>query len=86
MKIEPLVAVVCMNMIVLGEGAYQMSPDLKGMEPDAPWDDMKGLRNNLAHAYMRVDLRRVWEAATFEVPRIEAPLKRLLVSLGPEKD
>lgn len=84
MKIEPLVAVVCMNMIVLGEGAYQLSPDLKALEPDVPWDDMKGMRNRLAHAYMRVDLRRVWEAATFEVPRLEAPLNRLLASLGPE--
>ena len=86
MEIEPLVAVVCMNMIVLGEGAYRLSPDLKAMEPGVPWDDMKGMRNKLAHAYMRADLRRVWEAATFDVLCLEAPLKRLLASLGPEPD
>ena len=85
-EIESLVAVVCMNMIVLGEGAYQLSASLKAEEPEVPWDDMKGLRNRLAHAYMRADLKRVWEAATFEVPRLEAPLQRLLDSLGPEED
>lgn len=84
--IEPLVAVVCMNMIVLGEGANQLSPDLKANEPEIPWDDMIGMRNRLAHTYFRVNLLRVWEAATFDVPRLEAPLRRLLDSLGPEQD
>ena len=82
--IEPLVAVVCMNMIVLGEGANQLSPDLKSREPDVPWADMIGMRNRLAHTYLRVNLHRVWEAATFTAPLLEAPLQRLLDSLGPE--
>ncbi|AQR61256.1 hypothetical protein BZG35_06035 [Brevundimonas sp. LM2] len=84
--IEPLVAVVCMNMIVLGEGANQLSSDLKDREPDVPWADIIGMRNRLAHAYLRVNLHRVWEAATDTTPRLRAPLERLLGSLGPEPD
>jgi len=85
-EIEPLVAVVCMNMIVLGEGANQLSPGLKAKEPQVPWEGMIGMRNRLAHVYLRVNLKRVWEAATDQAPKLEKPLKRLLASLGPEQD
>ena len=84
--IESMVAVVCMNMIVLGEGANQLSADLKSREPEVPWADIIGMRNRLAHAYLRVNLRRVWEAATYTAPGLEAPFQRLLDSLGPEPD
>jgi uncharacterized protein with HEPN domain len=75
-----------MNMIVLGEGSNHLSADLKSMEAKVPWDDMVGMRNRLAHTYMRVNLRRVWEAATYDVPKLQKPLTRLLQSLGPEAE
>jgi len=47
---------------------------------------MIGMRNRLAHVYPRVNLKRLWEAATDQAPNLAKPLNRLLASLGPEQD
>lgn len=59
---------------------------LTAKEPQVPWEGMIGMRNRLAHVYLRMNLKRVWEAATYQSPKLEKPLKRLLASLGPEPD
>jgi len=71
-----------MSLIVLGEGAAQLSDELKAKSPAVPWRAMIGLRNRLAHAYFRADRDVVWEAASDQVPMIRGELARLLSTLG----
>jgi len=36
-----------------------------------PWDDAIGMRDKLIHDYMGVDLEKVWETATLDIPRLK---------------
>lgn len=78
------VAAASMYLIVLGEGAQNLSPDLKALAPDVPWLDIGGLRNRLAHGHFRADRRVIWQAATLHTPALKPRLEQLLRSLGPE--
>jgi uncharacterized protein with HEPN domain len=76
---------VSMNLIVIGEGAVRLSPELKAQAPAVRWGDLIGLRNRLAHAYARTDPKVVFEAATLHVPELVTELKRLFtLPSGPD--
>ncbi|WP_374274699.1 DUF86 domain-containing protein [Brevundimonas sp.] len=76
-----LVRAVSMSLIALGEGAVQLSDEVKARAPDVPWRAMIGLRNRLAHAYFRADRDVVGEAVFLHTPVIRDELKRLLATL-----
>lgn len=80
------VAAASMYLIVLGEGAQNLSAGLKALAPEIPWADISGMRHRLAHGYFRADRRVIWEAATLHTPALRPGLERLLQSLGPETD
>ena len=52
-------AVIC-RLGVLGEAAKGVSEDVKSLNPDIPWQNMRGLRNILVHNYFGVDLEILW--------------------------
>jgi len=78
------VAAASMYLIVLGEGAQNLSEPLKQAAEGVPWADIAGLRHRLAHGYFRADRRIVWQAAALHAPLLPPQLKALLASLGPE--
>lgn len=78
------VAAASMYLIVLGEGAQNLSAALKAADPEVPWADIAGLRHRLAHGYFRADRRIVWQAAALHAPRLRPRFEALLASLGPE--
>ena len=80
------VAATSMYLIVLGEGAQNLSSSLKHRAPDVPWADIAGLRNRLAHGYLRADRKIIWEAAALHSPMLKDALAALLSSLESERD
>ena len=80
------VAAASMYLIVLGEGAQNLSAERKALAPEIPRADIGGMRHRLAHGYFRADRRVIWEAATLHTPALKPSLQRLLQSLGPETD
>lgn len=77
-QVTTLVAAVSMYLLALGEGAAQLSDEIKKAAPDLPWVEMIGLRNRLAHGYFRADRQIIWEAAVLKAPLIRNRLKELL--------
>jgi uncharacterized protein with HEPN domain len=63
---------------VAGEAAAQLSTATREALPQIPWRAMVSMRNRLIHAYHRVNLDIVWQAATVEFPPIIAELERIL--------
>ena len=63
---------VIRNPEIIGEAASRVSPALQTAHPDLPWEQMRGLRNRLAHAYFDVDLSIVWGVVEGELPELEA--------------
>lgn len=41
---------------IIGEAAYQVSPEGRQQWPDIPWEDLIGMRHRLAHAYVDINL------------------------------
>ena len=74
---------VVRNLEIFGEAAKRVPDDVRGKAADIDWRKMAGMRDVLAHAYFKVDLQIVWDAATNKVPELVKPLRRLLARLGP---
>ncbi|MFM7552631.1 MAG: DUF86 domain-containing protein [Actinomycetota bacterium] len=43
------------HLIVIGEAVAGIGEDIRARHPDVPWSRIVGLRNELVHAYHRVD-------------------------------
>ena len=62
---------------IIGEASSKISSETRSQYPDLPWRDAIGMRNQLIHAYINVDLDIVWKTATVAIPRFIEELKRL---------
>ena len=58
---------VSMCLMQIGELSNHLSEDFKSDHPSIPWNQIRGMRNVVAHEYGRIDTAIVWEAATDDV-------------------
>lgn len=62
---------------IIGEASSQISSETRSQYPALPWRDAIGMRNQLIHAYITVDLDIVWKTATVAIPQFIEEIKRL---------
>ncbi len=67
---------------VIGEAARALSEEFRDATPGVPWSDIVGMRHVLVHHYFRIDLSRVWQVVSNDIPR----LKQMILSLLEERD
>ena len=67
-------------LIVVGEASRTISPTTKTAHPQIPWDQIKGMRNQLVHNYNYIHLRTVWKTATKSTPELIDLLEPLISS------
>lgn len=67
------------NLEIIGQAVrdYGTEP-LEAAAPDLPWQRIAGLRNVLAHQYLGVDLRLVWNIVEQELPKLGEAVSHLL--------
>ena len=65
-RVLALALVRCIEII--GEAASKVSPEIRAKFPEVPWADIIGMRNRLIHAYFEVDLSRVCDTLTADLP------------------
>ncbi len=63
---------------IIGEAASQVSPGQRSALTEIPWAQIIGMRNRLAHAYFSVDLDRIWDTVTDDLPPLVAAPERAL--------
>lgn len=72
-----LVLALVQDIEILGEAAYQVTPDTRDQICGIPWDDMIGMRHRLVHAYFDIDLDILWKTAQEDLPPLIAELERI---------
>ncbi len=65
------------QLMVIGEAAKRLSPDLCASATDVPWNDIARMRDKLIHWYEKVDLDEVWTAIDRDVPALLARVMQL---------
>ena len=73
----PALALVKLLEIV-GEAASRVTAEGQRTSPDIPWRDIVAMRNRLIHGYFDVDLDRVWDTVTDDLPPLLAQLEAAL--------
>jgi uncharacterized protein with HEPN domain len=68
---------VLRNLQILAESAQRISPEVKDQHPQVDWRAISGFRNVLVHDYLGLDLARVWQIVSVDVP----VLKRQIASI-----
>lgn len=70
---------VLRNLEVIGQAAKRVDDRYRAGHAEIPWRGLAGLRDVLIHQYEGVDLERVWEIVSQELP----PLKEARVAFLP---
>lgn len=68
------VEAVVWNLMIIGEAARHVPPEVQRAHPEVPWSKMRGMRNQIVHGYDQVDLDVVWRTVRENL----APLPPLL--------
>ena len=63
---------------MIGEVAAHLSPRFCEKHPEIDWTKLSELRNIITHQYGETVTKRVWLAATENVPAVLVPLEKLL--------
>jgi len=67
---------VVRRLEIIGEATAPLSESTRLGIPELPFRKMRGMRNIVAHDYANVDLKIVWDVATFHVPEICAVIEK----------
>jgi len=70
---------------IIGEATSNLSDEVKARDPSLPWQEMRGLRNIVAHAYHRVDPARVWRVVVSDLPKTHEKIRTLLQEVQAEE-
>ena len=69
---------------ILGEAAAKVSEESRRDHPQIPWVTIVAMRNRLIHAYFDIDLDRVWDTITDDLPPLVAQLEKIVRSKNGE--
>jgi uncharacterized protein with HEPN domain len=72
------VAAVERKMQIISEAAIHLGSDAENVIPEQPWRDIRGIGNQLRHAYERIDLETIWNSVTDDLPPLKAAVARAL--------
>lgn len=73
------------NFTVLGEGASQVSDQVRGLHPEVPWRRAAGTRNRIVHGYWSTDTDVLVTTAREAIPDLLIQLRALRAELPDEE-
>ena len=75
---RPLALALVKSIEIIGEAAAGVSEAFRDQHPDVPWRAIVAMRNRLIHGYYEIDLDRVWDTVTSNLPPLLETLERML--------
>ena len=73
---------VIRNFEIIGEAASHIPEEISVAHPEIPWQDMRDMRNILAHEYFGINENIVWNTIQADLPPLIPLLKKLLGQNG----
>lgn len=74
---------VVMHFVVIGEASNRIPEDFKILHGQIPWNEMRGLRNRIAHDYFGIDYEIVWDIIHTNLEGLAAQIRE--IGLHPSK-
>ncbi len=68
---------VMMELIIIGEASANFPDNIRELNSEIRWKSIVGLRNFMAHEYFEIDPKRIWSAATNDVPELKRQVEDL---------
>ena len=65
------------SFLKIGEALRHVPDDVRARHPDIPWQAMIGMRNRVAHDYLRLDVGIMESTVAEEFPRLRPLLERV---------
>jgi uncharacterized protein with HEPN domain len=73
---------VLWRLQTLAEATGKLSTEIKARHPDIRWRSIYGFRNIAAHAYLDLQLDRIWEIVEQHLPALKAAVHEELGESG----
>ena len=70
--------IICFNILQIGELAKRLTADFIKKYDKVPWDEIKGMRDVVAHGYGKIDLEDVWVTASRDVKPLKEFCQKIL--------
>lgn len=70
---------VVMHFIVIGEASSRIPEDFKTIHAQIPWNEMRGLRNRIAHDYFGIDYEIVWDIIQEKLESLAHQIREITV-------
>ena len=68
---------VALCVLQIGELTTHFTDDFKTVYHGVPWNQIKALRNVVAHNYGKIDKEILWETITMDIPALKAYCTRI---------
>ena len=68
---------VIRNLQILSESTQRLSDQVKQENPDVAWHKISGFRNIVVHAYLDLDIKRVWLIIQNDIPLLKASIQKM---------
>lgn len=66
------------HILIIGEAARALSPELRQRRPQVPWQDIIAMRHVLVHEYFGIDLDIVWRVVSADVGDLKRKIQAIL--------
>lgn len=70
-------------ILQIGELAGKLTEEFRTAHPGAPWRQIRGMRNIVAHSYGTVDPEVTWEILTEDIPKLKAYYHQIISEAEP---
>jgi uncharacterized protein with HEPN domain len=63
---------------IIGEAASRVTSETRETATKIPWPDIIAMRNRLIHVYFNINLDRVWDTITNDIPPLVKELENII--------
>ena len=74
---------VLRNLQILAESTQRISDQVKALHPEVDWRAIAGFRNILVHDYLGINLARVWEIVSVQLPVLRSQMEAIRREVDP---